>query len=511
MPRKRKSRAERNIKWIEDYCHIPDGNDLGKKVRLLEFQKDIIRKIYDNEVPTRRAFISMGRKNAKTTLCAFLLLLHLVGPERRINSQLYSAATSREQASLIFDMAVRIIRMSPVLNSLVAIKETNKILICPSKGTKYRALSAEAKTAYGLNPVFIVHDELGQVRGSRSPLFDALETATGAQTNPLSICISTQAPTDGDLFSILIDDALKKGDPRVAISLYTAPHDLDPFSEEAIQAANPALGHFLNQEEVLAMAEDARRMPSREGEYRNLVLNQRVEMDSPFISRSLWESCAGLVTQSDFEGPIHGGLDLSATTDLTALVLVSSHHDKLYVRPTFWLPKEGLAERSRNDRITYDVWNKQGYLQTTPGKAIDYDYIAEHIRGLFDDFDIQSIAFDRWGFDHLIPCLERAGFSAKELDKFKQFGQGFRSMSPALRILETAILNNRLVHDGNPVLSMCIANATVSYDPAAQRKLDKIKSHGRIDGAVALAMGVSQWQTADPPKQPRKYQVFFMK
>ena len=213
-----------------------------------------------------------------TALAAFLLLANLCGPVgyHRRNSQLFSTAQSREQAAIIFQLAAKIVRMSPVLRDVINIRDTAKELLYPEFGTRYRALSAEATTAYGLSPSFVVHDELGQVRGPRSPMYEAMETATGAQEGPLSVIISTQAPTDADLLSILIDDALAGHDPRTVVKLFTAPQDLDPFDVETLKLANPAMGTFLNEVEVLAMAEDARRMPAREAEYRNLVLNQRV-------------------------------------------------------------------------------------------------------------------------------------------------------------------------------------------------------------------------------------------
>src|SRR6476469_1501316 len=249
-------RAQDVIDWIEEYCRIPEGRDVGREVVLRGWQQDEIRRIYDNPAGTRRAIISFGRKNAKTTLSAFLLLCHLAGTEgkNRPNSQLYSAAQSREPAAILFSLAAKIVRMSPKLSQFITIRDSAKQLWCPGLGTLYKALSAEASTAYGLSPSFIVHDELGQVKGPRSELYEALETATGAQDDPLSLIISTQAPTDADLLSVLIDDALQGNDPKVVLSLYTASMDLDPFSVEAIRAANPAFGDFLNDREVLAMA-----------------------------------------------------------------------------------------------------------------------------------------------------------------------------------------------------------------------------------------------------------------
>jgi phage terminase large subunit-like protein len=494
----RLTRGERNCRWIEQFCRIPEGKDVGKPVKLRPWQRRDIKKIYDNPAGTRRGILSFGRKNAKTTEAAFLLLLHTCGPEARINSQLNSAAQSKDQAAVLFKLAAKIVRMSPDLNSVVIIRDTVKELFCPELGTLYKALSAEASTAYGLSPVFIVHDELGQVKGPRSELYDALETAVGAHEDPLSIVISTQAPTDGDLLSILIDDAQAGNDPRVVLSLYTADPDLDPFSEKAIRQANPAFGDFLNATEVLAMAEDARRMPSREGEYRNLVLNQRVDMNSPFISKSVWDSCGGALHDWSNE-PVYSGLDLSSVHDLTAHVPICWIEDAWEVKPTFWLPGEGLREKSRSDRVQYDVWHAQGFLETTPGRAIEYEYVAQELYEFERTHNWQKCAFDRWAFKHLRPWLIKAGFTEQRLDElFVEFGQGFQSMSPALRDTEAALLAGKVRHGqfedagelkaGQPVLNMCAALAVVTTDPAGGRKLNKAKAAGRIDGMVALCM-----------------------
>jgi phage terminase large subunit-like protein len=483
------TRGDRNCRWIEEHCRIPEGRDVGKPVRLRPWQAREIRKIYDNPHGTRRAIISFGRKNAKTTMAAFLLLLHTCGPEARPNSQLNSAAQSKDQAAILFKLAAKIVRLSPSLNAVVVIRDTIKELFCPELGTLYKALSAEASTAYGLSPVFIVHDELGQVKGPRSELYDALETAVGAHADPLSIIISTQAPTDADLLSVLIDDALQGNDPKVVLSLYTASLDLDPFGEEALRAANPAFGDFLNAKLVRDMAEDARRMPAREAQYRNLVLNQRVEASSPFVSRSLWQSCGAEPAEFDVEVAIYAGLDLSAVNDLTAFVPIGKVDGVWSVRPVFWLPGEGLAEKSRKDRVPYDDWAKDGHLLTAPGKSVDYRFVATFLRGFCDQHNVRKIAFDRWGFRHLKPWLIEAGFTEEEIEAlFEEFGQGFQSMSPALRELEADLLNGRIAHGNHPVLSMCAANAVVVSDHSGNRKLAKDRSSGRIDGMVALTM-----------------------
>ncbi len=486
-------RGARNIAWIEAHCRIPEGKLVGQPVRLCKFQKAVIRGIYDS--PTRRAIISFGRKNAKTTLSAFLLLLHLCGPEARENSQLFSAAQSRDQAAILFALAAKIVRMSPSLIEHVNVRDTAKQLHCAELGTLYRALSADASTAYGLSPVFTVHDELGQVKGPRSELYEALETASAAQESPLSIVISTQAPTDADLLSLLIDDALTKADPTQKVWLYTASLSLDPFGEKAIRAANPAFDEFMNQAEVLQQAQDAKRLPSREASYRNLILNQRVEARSPFIARAIWGENGA--APDDIEGrAIYAGLDLSSVADLTALVCAAGRPDGQFdVLPTFWLPRDGLAEKSRADRVPYDVWAGDGSLMTTPGAAIEYEFIAEHLRALFDRCDVKALAFDRWGMKHLKPWLVKAGFTDEELERFIDFGQGFASMSPALRELESLLLSRKLRHGNHPVLTMCAANAVTMTDPAGNRKFTKAKAAGRIDGMVALAMAVGVMPT----------------
>lgn len=488
------TRGDRNADWIEKHCRIPEGKFVGKAVKLTVKQRQWIKRIYDT--PTRTFILSMARKNAKTALASFLLLLHLCGPEARPNSQLYSAAQSRDQAAILFALAAKVVRLSQDLNDVVIVRDTVKQLYCRELGTLYRALSADAATAYGLSPVFSVHDELGQVKGPRSELYEAIETASAAQEQPLSIVISTQARTDADLLSVLIDDALTGADPTIKVELYSAPlkefgpdgkeREADPFTEQAIRAANPHFDDFMNQEEVFKQARDAKRMPSAEAGYRNLILNQRIEAHNPFVTRSVWASNGADPCELDGED-VFGGLDLSSVSDLTALVLTTEAGD---VHPTFWLPETGLEEKSRADRVPYDLWKEQGFLLTTPGASIEYEFIAHHLRDVFDRCNVIALAFDRYNMKFLKPWLVKAGFSEEELVRFVEFGQGFVSMSPAIRSLESMLLAKKLRHGNHPVLAMCAANATVIKDPAENRKFTKSKATGRIDGMVALAMSV---------------------
>ncbi len=253
------TRSEKIIAFIEEFLTVPEGRLVGEPMRVRDWQRRIISEIYDS--PTRRAIVSLGRKNGKTCLASMLVLAHLVGPVARRNATIYSAAQSRDQAGLVFGLASKMIRMSPKLTEIVAVKDTVKELVCAVTGARYKALSAESSTAYGLSPTVVIHDELGQVRGPRSELYDALETATGAQTDPLSIVISTQAPTDADLLSLLIDDAKTGADPAVKLFLFAADSNDDPWTPETWRRANPALGDFRSLEDKEATAQQAQRLP----------------------------------------------------------------------------------------------------------------------------------------------------------------------------------------------------------------------------------------------------------
>jgi len=477
------SRTKRNINWIETHCVVPEGRLVGKPVKLSPAQVEWMEMIYGSK--TRTFILSIPRKNGKTAFSAMIVLLHLVGPEAVFNGQLYSTANSKDQAGVLFNLAAKMVRMSPSLSAYVGVRDTNKHLYCSELGTVYKALSADSTTAMGMAPVLHINDEGGHVRGPRNDLFEALETASAAQENPLTIVISTQAPTDGDFLSIMIDDALTGADQTVKCKVYQVPVDDNIFDPEVLAKAQPNW-HLMNHEEVFKMMRDAQRMPSKESGFRNLVGNQRVEASNPFITRSVW------MDNGTEPHPLNGmnvyaGLDLSSVNDLTALVLVSDNGD---VHSRFWLPEEGLAEKSRNDRVPYDLWAKNGFLLTTPGRSIEYEFIAYELRDIFNTCNVKALAFDRYNMKFLRPWLEKAGFSEEELERFVEFGQGFVSMSPAIRELESRLLQKQLKHGNHPVLTMCAANAITVSDPAGNRKFTKQKASGRIDGMVALAQAV---------------------
>ncbi|MCO6537818.1 MAG: terminase large subunit [Gilliamella sp.] len=477
------TRGEKVIAFIERYCRVPDGEHLGEPMQLADFQKRFILEIYDNPHGTHSAYLSIARKNGKTGLIAGLLLAHLVGPEAVQNSQIVSGAMSREQAAIVFDLAVKIVNLNPELQRIVRVVPSGKRLYGLLCNVEYKALAAEGKTAHGLSPILAILDEVGQIVGPRSDFVDAITTSQGAHKAPLLIAISTQAANDADLFSVWLDDAKNSNDPHIVSHVYSAEKNADVLDEEAWKAANPALGLFRSYDDLKRLANAANRMPSEENKFRNLNLNQRVSVVSPFVSRNVWESCSAKPTSEDIIS--FAGLDLSQKNDLTAFVVISKTSDGHWnVHPYFWATEVGIHDRSKRDRVPYDVWAKQGYLRTTPRASIDYEYLVKELDEIIQEYNISAIAFDRYHIDFLIKEFERINANPPLV----KFGQGFKDMTPALSILEDELLNGTIRHGNHPILTMCAANAVVTRDEADNRKFDKHKATGRIDGMQALAM-----------------------
>lgn len=479
------TRGQRVIAFIERYCRVPEGKHVGQPIQLDPFQKRFILAVYDNPNTTSRGILSIARKNGKTALIAGIVLAHVCGPEAKLNSQIVSGALSREQASIVFNLASKMIQLSEELRTLVRIVPSSRRLIGLTRNVEYRALAADGQTAHGLSPVLAILDEVGQVRGPQSDFIDAITTSQGAHDTPLLLAISTQAPNDADLFSVWIDDAKSSNDPHIVCHVYEAPKDCQLNDPAAWASANPALGNFRSKPDVEEQAERAMRMPSFEPTFRNLILNQRVEMAAPFISRSIWQDNGGLCDEDIFASePCYVGIDLSGKTDLTSMVVMANRDGVWHVASYFWTPENALADRARRDRAPYDVWATQGYIKTIPGSSIDYEMVARDIAETLGDMNVAAVAFDRWRFDLLQKEFTNLGLELPLIP----FGQGFKDMAPAIDALETMLLNKQVAHSNNPVLTMCMANCRVEKDAAGNRKLNKAKATGRIDGAVALTM-----------------------
>lgn len=494
MATKKLTRGELVIEFIQTYCLTPEGEHVGKPIVLAPFQKKFIKEIYDNRHGTRRAYLSIARKNGKTALIAGILLAHLVGSEAKLNSQIVSGAQSRDQAALVFNLAAKMVQLSPVLSELVRIVPSSKRLIGLPMNVEYRALAADGTTAHGLSPILAILDEVGQVRGSQDDFIDAITTSQGAHKEPLLVAISTQAASDADLFSQWIDDADKSHDPKIVSHVYAAKQNADVLDQQAWRDANPALGLFRSMSDLEEQAKQAARMPSTENTFRNLILNQRVSTVTPFISKNVWDSNSGKVL-GFADTPVWCGLDLSARTDLTALVIIGKIAGIWHTQCHFWTPENGLSDRSKRDRQPYDVWVRQDYMHTTPGSTVDYEFVAQDISIILQELNVKSIAYDRWRITLLKKEFDNLGIELPLVE----WGQGFKDMSPAIDTLESELLNGRIAHGNHPVLTMCAANAVISKDAAGNRKLDKHKATGRIDGLVAMAMafGVANTEEVD--------------
>lgn len=488
------TRGERVIAFIEAFCLVPEGALVGRPMRLEQFQKEFILAVYDNPNTTLKAILSMARKNGKTALIAALVLVHICGPEARLNSQIVSGALSREQAGIVYKLAEKMVRLSPKLRERVRCVPSTKTLIGLGMNVEFKALAAEAKTNHGASPVVAILDEVGQIRGSQSDFVDAITTAQGAHENPLLLVISTQAPNDDDLLSVWIDDALTGEDPHTICHLHTAPPDCDLADAAAWKAANPGLDSFRSRTDVATQADRANRMPSFEPTFRNLILNQRVEMYSPFITKRTWlENGADPDDEAFFNGEVYVGLDLSARNDLTAAVIVAVYEGQFHVRPLFWTPRATVVERSKLERKPYEQWAMMGHIILVDGKSIDYEVVLRDLLDHTEGMNIVSVAFDRWRIDVFKKEMERAD---AELP-LTPFGQGFKDMAPAIDYAETALLNGRVRHGKHPVLTMCVDNSRVEKDAAGNRKLNKGKATGRIDGAVAWVMAMGAASAAD--------------
>ncbi|NIH74425.1 phage terminase large subunit-like protein [Ochrobactrum sp. P20RRXII] len=490
-------RAEQVIKFIE-LLRVPSGEGQGGPMRLRPWQKQFIRDLYaphvDGNRRVRRAILSVARKNGKTAIIAAIALAHLIGPEAIKNGEIYSAANDREQAGQVFKFLRQLIDADEELSQVLDIVPSTKTVVCKQNGSFYRALSADAGTKHGLNPSVWIYDELAQSRNQE--LYEVMNTSQGARKEPLGIVISTQSPDPEHPLSKLIDDGLVANDATVLVHLYCADDEAEIMDEDAWKAANPALGDFRSVEDLSALAIQASRMPSMEASFRNLYLNQRVDQNSPLIPRSEWKACQTGDTLTAGED-IYLALDLSGVHDLTSLVGISATVGVERVKAWHWKPHDFLFDHAKRDRAPYDLWAKDGWLETPPGRAIDYSYVASRIAEIREDYSIRGLAYDRWRIEQLLVEFQRIGVDAYIEGKDKPFdgalrlvpwGQGYRDMSPAVEALEASFIHRRFKHDGNPVLAFCFANAIAVSDASGNRKLDKSKTRFRIDGAVATAM-----------------------
>ena len=492
-----KEYADFAVAFIESLCHTK-GTWAGKRFELMDWQEQIVRDLFGILKPNgyrqfNTAYIEIPKKNGKSELAAAVALLLTCGDGEQ-RAEVYGAAADRQQASIVFDVAADMVRMCPALNKRVKILASQKRLIYEPTNSFYQVLSAEAYSKHGFNVHGVVFDELHSQPNRK--LYDVLTKGSGdARMQPLFFLITT-AGTDTHSICYEVHQKAqdiidgRKIDPTFYPVIYGADDTEDWTSPKVWKKCNPSLGETIGMDKVKTACESAKQNPGEENSFRQLRLNQWVKQAVRWMPMDKWDKCAFAVNEEQLKGRVcYGGLDLSSTTDITAFVLVFpplDEEDKYIILPYFWIPEDTLDLRVKRDHVPYDVWERQGYLQTTEGNVVHYGYIEKFIEELGKKFNIREIAFDRWGAVQMVQNLEGMGFTVVP------FGQGFKDMSPPTKELMKLTLEQKLAHGGHPVLRWNMDNIFIRTDPAGNIKADKEKSTEKIDGAVATIMALDR-------------------
>ena len=492
-----KEYADFAVAFIESLCHTK-GTWAGKTFELMDWQEQIIRDLFGILKPNgyrqfNTAYIEIPKKNGKSELAAAVALLLTCGDGEQ-RAEVYGAAADRQQASIVFDVAADMVRMCPALNKRVKILASQKRLIYEPTNSFYQVLSAEADSKHGFNVHGVVFDELHSQPNRK--LYDVLTKGSGdARMQPLFFLITT-AGTDTHSICYEVHQKAqdiidgRKIDPTFYPVIFGADDTEDWTSPKVWKKCNPSLGETIGMDKVKTACESAKQNPGEENSFRQLRLNQWVKQAVRWMPMDKWDKCAFAVNEEQLKGRVcYGGLDLSSTTDITAFVLVFpplDEDDKYIILPYFWIPEDTLDLRVKRDHVPYDVWERQGYLQTTEGNVVHYGYIEKFIEQLGKKFNIREIAFDRWGAVQMVQNLEGMGFTVVP------FGQGFKDMSPPTKELMKLTLEQKIAHGGHPVLRWNMDNIFIRTDPAGNIKADKEKSTEKIDGAVATIMALDR-------------------
>jgi phage terminase large subunit-like protein len=508
---RRESRAQRAVRLINLLTHT--GDFAGRPFDLRPWQKKIILALFKTGPTGRRlirtCLLMLPRKNGKTELAAAIAIYCLLF-DGQLGGEIYLAAADREQAGKVYGAIVAMLRAEPDLLAQVEIVESQKRIVHPQSGSFLKAISAEAYSKHGFNASVVIYDELHAAQNR--DLWDVLATSQGARLEPLLIAISTAGYDRTSILHELYAHAQRVQanpalDPTFLPIIFEAPAEADWRDERVWHKANPALGDFRSLEDMRIMAARAAEIPAQENTFRRLYLNQWTEQASRWLSLDTWDKCqADPVPRAGRTWYV--GMDLSSTTDLTALVGVSPDPDGVHVavRALAFLPQARMKERVTRDRAPYDEWARRGQLIVTPGNVIDY----ERVRAELQQWDSESagiaeVAYDPWNATDLVQRLKDAdGFTCIPMR------QGFATLSAPTKALEQAILGQTLRHDGDPVLRWCISNVAVESDAAGNIKPSKRVSTERIDSVVALVMALDRLQRNCVIAPPPDYQVLWL-
>lgn len=492
-----KSKGDRTVTFIENLCHTK-GKWAGKRFWLLPWQEKLIRDVFstvkvDGTRQFRTVFVEIPKKNGKSELAA-AVALYMLYADNEPSAEVYGAASDRQQASIVFDVAKKMVELSPALMRRSKIKAAQKRLVNYSNAGFYQVLSADVGNKHGLNISCVVIDELHSL--PNRDLYDVLtKGSSDARENPLHFIITTAGNDRNSICYELHQKALdilngRIIDPTFYPVVFGMPDDGNWEDEKNCYLANPSLGHTITIDRMRDAFRDAKNNPADEVTFRWLRLNQWVGSTVAWIPDAVFMQGDKSIDYESLKGrECYAGLDLSTSEDITALVLIfppRTDDEKYILLPFFWIPEENIAKKVRKTGVPYDVWRAKGLLMATPGNVIDYAYIQNKIGELSEEYHILETAFDRWGSNMLVERLTEMGLTVVP------FGQGYASMSAPSRALYENIMRGNIIHGGNPILRWMAGNVVIETDPAGNIKPTKAKSKGKIDGIVAAIMALDR-------------------
>lgn len=485
------------------YTRHAKGRWAGNPFVLEPWQQAVIWVLfgwYRRKTRTRRfrsAYIEIARKNGKSLLASAVALYMLLA-DGEGGAEVYSAATKREQAKITFDEAARMVRASAFLREHITVHK-DQLFVKWDTASRYIPVGRDSNTMDGFNPHCAIVDELHAHKTGET--WNVLETGTGARSQSLMLGITTAGFNQASFcfaqrqYATKILDGVFTNDAFFAL-IFTLDEGDDPWDEKNWVKANPNLGVSVDLDDLREKAGKAREMTDALTEFLTKRLNIWTRAAHQWIHPDKWKACGGTFDPAMLAGRrCYGGLDLSSTTDITAWVLIfpPTEDDPFWrVLPRFWVPEDAMTERVRRDRVPYDVWAEMGLIELIPGEVIDYAYVYAQIDCDAQEFDIQEIAFDRWGAASIYLWLTNRGMTVVAT------GQGDRSMNAPMQELEKLILSRRLAHGDNLVLTWMAHNLVATMGPTGSIKPDKKKSIEKIDGMSALLNAISRAMTYDP-------------
>ena len=486
--------AQRAVDFYGLLTHYK-GEWAGTSFTLEPWQEFIVREVFgwkrqeDGFRRFRYVYKEVPRKNGKSFWAAGTGLKLMIG-DNEPGAEVYSSATKKDQARIIWNDAKQMVRLSPYLKRYIDIFAWN--LSSERNASKFEPLSADAGTLDGLNPHGSIVDELHAHKDRE--VWDVLETAKGARRQPLTVAVTTAGLYAENSIGYeehrraqnILDGVFEADDVFAFIA--AADKDDDWADPKIWKKANPNLGVSINPAYMRSQISRAKETPTQVNTVRRLHLDIWVTALETWLDPDQWALGDLTVEPSELRGVRgYAGLDLATVNDIAAFVLVFPDSDgTLDVICKFWVPEDRIYERSIRDRVPYDMWVEQGFLTTTPGNVIDHDVIIRDIIALSKQYRFQEIGFDRWGSDHVVKKLTDWGLEVIEV------GQGFASMSEPTKQLERLVLGHKIAQGANPVLKWMASNVVIEEDAAGNKKPNKKKSADKIDGVVALIMAIER-------------------